>query len=578
MSHQGISLAAPVVSAEPRTNIQARFPDGRAFNADRGTPLEAFIQAAYPDCYWEYMGAEVNGKLRELTRPLTADSDLIPITTNHSDGARIYRRSLSFLLVAAAKELFPDDVIEIQHSMVFGGYYCERQSGVAFSAENLVALNSRMQALVKAELPITHVRLPLEEALQLFRDNGEEEKADLFARRRNNYLTLYELNGVRDYFHGFMVPNTRYLRIFDLLPYADGFVLRFPRRRDPHILQPFSDTPALVNIFQSYKDWLKVIGAPSVTSLNQAVASGRIQEVILIAEALHQRQLSGIGRDIATRENKVKLILISGPTSAGKTTFSKRLAVQLLARGIHPVAVGMDDYFVDRVVTPLDETGDYDFEHIDAVDVPLFIKNLGLLLNGEAINRPIYNFISGTREWAGQMRLRDDQVLIIEGIHGLNPRIIEGLPEEAIFRIYINPFTQLNLDKHNRVATTDTRKLRRMVRDFHHRGYSAADTIARWPKVRAGEKKWIFPNQPRADAFFNSALVYELSALKPLAEPILLQVEPDTPERIEANRLRAFLQWFDPIPDLYRSSIPNESILREFIGGSILEGFEPWVE
>ncbi len=567
-----------IISAEPRSNIQVRFPDGRAFDGPAGSTIEAFIHTAFPEEPWKYMAAEVNGRLRELTRELHADADLIPITANDSNGARIYRRSLSFLLVAAAKELFPDDVIEIQHSMVFGGYYCERRCGVPFSAESLAKLEKRMQTLVENKLPISHVKMPLAEALQIFRDNGDEEKADLFARRRNNYLTLYQLNSARDYFHGFMVPNTSYLPVFALLGYGDGFILQFPRRRDPHLLQPFDDTPALVNIFQSYKDWLNVIGVPSVTSLNQAIATGRIQEVILVAEALHQRQLSQIGREISERDNKVKLILISGPTSAGKTTFSKRLAVQLLARGIHPVAVGMDDYFVNRLMTPLDETGDYDYEHIDSVDVPLFINNLGLMLRGETINRPIYNFISGTREWSGQMRLREDQVLIVEGIHALNPRLTEGLPEEAIFRVYINPFTQLNLDKHNRVATTDTRKLRRMVRDFHHRGYSAADTIARWPKVRAGEKKWIFPHQLRADIYFNSALVFELSALKPLAEPILLMVEPDTPERIEANRLRAFLQWFDPIPEVFRSSIPNESILREFIGGSILESFEPWIE
>lgn len=578
MTQQGPSLTSPVVSADIRSDVQARFPDGRAFNAPAGTKLESFTQAAFPESYHKVVAVQVDGRLRELTVALYADADIQPVTAGDSDGARIYRRGLSFLLVVAAKALFSQSVIEIQHSMPFGGYYCELVGEDETSAETLTQLTEKMHALVAADMPITQVRVPLDEAIAVFKASGDDEKAELFARRRNNNLTLYELDGVRDYFHGFMVPSTGYLPAFDLLEYGDGFILHFPRRRSPHTLQPFADAPGLVNIFQTYKDWLKVIDASSVTTLNQAVQSGRIQEVILIAEALHDRQLSRIAREIAERQDEVKIIMISGPTSAGKTTFSKRLAVQLLARGINPVALGLDDYFVDRDKTPRDESGDFDFEHLEAVDVPLFIKNLGILLDGGTITRPIYNFITGSREWAGQMRLRETQMLIVEGIHGLNPRLVEGLPESAIYRIYISPFTQLNLDKHNRVATTDTRKLRRMVRDYAHRGYNAADTIRRWPKVRAGEKKWIFPNQPRADAFFNSALVYELAAIKPLAEPILLQVEPDTPERIEANRLRAFLQWFDPIPSIYQRNIPNTSLLREFIGGSILEGFEPWVE
>ena len=567
----------PISLSAPRTDIQIRLSNERAYNAPPGTTVEAFMQTAFPDTFHTVMAAEVNGRLRELSVALFNDADVKPVTVHDSDGGRIYRRSLSFLLIAAAKELYPDDQIEVQHSMVHGGYYCERTTGEAFSAEDLAKIKARMQALIDADMPINQVTLPLDEAIAIFQDNGDDEKAELFAKRRNNQLTLYELNSVRDYFHGFMVPSTGYISVFDLTCYADGFIIHFPRRRDPSALQEFRDTPQLANIFQTYTDWLRIIGVPSVTSLNQAIASGRIQEVILIAEALHQRQLSRIGRDISER-GTVKIILISGPTSSGKTTFSKRLAVQLLARGIHPVAVGLDDYFVDRDNTPRDAQGDYDFEHLDAVDVPLFTQHLGQLLRGDSITQPHYNFITGGREWRGDLRLRNDQVLIVEGIHGLNPRLVEGLPEEAIFRIYISPFTQLNLDKHNRIATTDTRKLRRMVRDYAHRGYNAADTISRWPKVRAGEKKWIFPNQPRADAFFNSALVYELAAIKPLAEPILLQVPPDTPERIEANRLRAFLQWFDPIPETFRNTIPNDSLLREFIGGSIMEDFKPWIE
>jgi uridine kinase len=292
-----------------------------------------------------------------------------------------------------------------------------------------------------------------------------------------------------------------------------------------------------------------------------------------VAEALHNRQLASIATDIASLRPALKMVLISGPSSAGKTTFSKRLAIQLLALGIRPVAINMDNYFLNRDETPRDESGEYDFEALEAVDVPLFRKHLKMLLLGQTIQQPRFNFHRGERESGTELSLGPDQVLLIEGIHGLNPRLVEGIPPDAMFRVFISAFTQLNLDKHNRVPTTDTRMLRRIVRDESRRGYSAAATIGRWPSVRLGEKNHIFPHQHNANVFFNSALVYELSVLKTLAEPLLLQVEPGTKERIEANRLMAFLQWFDPIA---RDLVPSDSILREFTGGSILEDFEPW--
>ena len=387
------------------------------------------------------------------------------------------------------------------------------------------------------------------------------------------YLTLYELNGVKDYFHGFMVPSTGYLDLFDLRHYGDGFILQFPRRHQNDKLQPFEDEPRLARVFREYNDWLSLIGVPSVAALNEAIRRGRTQEAILVAEALHNRQLASIAAEVAERRPEVRVVLISGPSSAGKTTFSKRLAIQLLALGIHPVAINMDNYFVNREDTPVDENGEYDFEAIEAIDVPLFSKHLLDLFQGRTIQQPKFNFQTGARETGTSLTLALDQVLLIEGIHGLNPRLVAGLPDTATYRVFISAFTQLNLDRHNRVPTTDTRMLRRIVRDASRRGYSATDTLARWQSVRRGEKNYIFPNQNNADVFFNSALVYELSVLKPLAQPLLLQVEPGTPERIEANRLLAFLQWFDPIDG---EAIPSDSILREFIGGSILENFEPW--
>jgi uridine kinase len=560
--------------ASPRQTVQARFPDGRAFEAAKGTPLEAFVEAANLQTNGRVVALLVNGRLRELSIPLEADADLVPVTTANSDGSRIYRRSLCFLMIAAAAEMFPERIITIMHSMPYGGYYCEFE-GVKAADSDLARLKKRMGELVTADLPLAQVKVPLDEALQLFRESGDEEKATLFAKRRKDYLTLYELNGERDYFHGFMVPRTGYLNLFDLRLYNQGFILQFPRRHQPDVLQPFEDEPVLAQVFQEYDRWLQIVGMSRVAALNEALANGRILEAILVAEALHQRQLARIAGEIASRGTAVKLVFISGPTSAGKTTFSKRLAIQLLAHGIHPVTVGMDNYFVNRHETPLDEDGRYDFETLDAVDIPLFQRQMQQLLLGETIIQPRYNFFTGQREAGEPLAIGLDHVILIEGIHGLNPRLVEGVPPEAMYRIFISAFTQLNLDKHNRVPTTDTRLLRRIVRDATHRGYTAADTITRWPSVRRGEKRYIFPHQHNADVFFNSALVYELAALKPFAEPLLAQVEPDAPQRVEANRLRAFLQWFDPLPPDIRAHIPGDSILREFMGGSLLRDYEP---
>ncbi|MEJ2748632.1 MAG: nucleoside kinase [Anaerolineae bacterium] len=559
-----------------RQTVQARFADGRAFEGPIGTPIEAFIQAADLKVNGRIVAALMNGKLRELATPLMADANLEVETTANSDGTRIYRRSLSFLMIAAAAELFPGRTITIQHSMPFGGYYCELDDHEKLTIDDLDRLRRRMQELVAAQLPINQVKVPLEEALQIFRDSGDMEKADLFSKRRKDYLTLYELNGVRDYFHGFMVPNTSYLDLFDLRRYNDGFILQFPRRQQPDLLQPFEDEPTLARVFQEYEDWLRIIGVPNIATLNRAIRDGRTQEIILVAEAFHNRQLNTIAGEIACRRPQVKVVMISGPTSAGKTTFSKRLAIQLMAQGLHPMAIGMDNYFVDRDDTPRDEKGDFDFEALEAVDVPLFRQHLSQLMAGETIIQPVYNFHTGMREWGEELSIGPDHVILVEGIHGLNPKLVEGLPPDSIYRIFISAFTQLNLDKHNRVPTTDTRMLRRIVRDAAHRGYTAADTIRRWPSVRRGEKRYIFPHHNNADVFFNSALVYELSVLKKLAQPLLLQVEPGTPERVEANRLLAFLQWFDPLPNGSIEYIASDSILREFIGGSILSDFEPW--
>ncbi|MEM7333063.1 MAG: nucleoside kinase [Chloroflexota bacterium] len=557
-----------------RQEIQVRFPDGQAFNAPRGTTVLQFMEKAKPQANGHIVAALVNKKLRELGVPLKKDSKIAPVTIASSDGMRIYRRSLSFLMIVAARHCFPEQTIEVKHSMPFGGYYCERSDRAPFSSKALQMLKDEMSRIVAGALPIRKVEVPLDDALALFRGSGDIEKAALFTRRRKDYLTLYELDGILDYFHGFMVPNSSYLAYFDLHLYGNGFILHFPRKQNPDgKLLPFEDETRLARVFQEYGQWLKIMGVSGVAALNDAIRNGRLREIILVAEAFHQQQLSKIANEIT--QQRPGVILISGPTSAGKTTFSKRLAIQLLAKGIFPITMGMDNYFVNRDQTPRDEKGEYNFEALEAVDVPLFRNHLKALLNGETITQPRYNFHTGLREEGDPLYISNEHVIIIEGIHGLNPKVVEGVPPEAVYRIFISAFTQLNLDKHNRVPTTDTRLLRRIVRDAEYRGYTAADTIKRWLSVRRGEKRYIFPNQQYANVFFNSALVYELSVLKRLAFPLLLQVEPGTPERVEANRLIAFLQWFDPIPKDSLGCIPNDSILREFVGDSVLETYEP---
>jgi uridine kinase len=473
-----------IEKTERRTTVQAHFGPELTYEGPVGTTIEEFIKITRPPAHGRIVAALANGKLRELSQELTQDADIVPVTTADSDGSRIYRRSLTFLVIAAAAEVFPDRTIIVHHSMPFGGYYCERDDEKPLTDEELNALEKRMRQLVAEDLPICRVRIPLSEALELFRSQGDMEKAELFSRRRKDYLTLYELNGVRDYFHGFMVPRTSYLDLFALHHYSNGFIFQFPRRQWPDDLQPFEDEPRLARVFRDYQDWLSIMGVASVTGLNREIRSSRTGNVVLIAEAFHSRQLSSIAQEIASKQPHVKIVLISGPTSAGKTTFSKRLAIQLLANGIFPVTIALDNYFVNREDTPLDEMGEFNFEVLEALDLALFRRQMRQLLNGEKIICPVFNFRSGQREWGDQLSIGADQIIIIEGIHGLNPALVKGIPDEALYRVFVSAFTQLNIDKHNRVPTTDTRLLRRIVRDAAHRGYTAADTIRRWPSVR----------------------------------------------------------------------------------------------
>jgi uridine kinase len=516
------------------------------------------------------VAALVSGELRELTYRVEADIEVTPITMAHSDGFRIYRRSLAFLLVTAVHELFPDATVYVDHSLTFGGYFCQIQGREAFSEEELRQVEARMWEIVADDEPLLKARVPLNDAIALFKARGDDDKVRLLARRSKGYLTLYQLRGFRDYFHGYMVPSTRYLQVFDLRNYPMGFILRFPRSQPPMQLQPVLDYPKLLSVFREYGHWMELMDIRDVGCLNDAIAGEQVREIILVAEALHEQRVARIAQEIASRQGECRLVLVAGPSCSGKTTFSKRLSIQLLANGLRPFALELDNYFVERQKTPRDENGHYDFESLDAVDVQLFNEHLLQLLDGTEVTLPRYNFRTGLREVGQSVRLRPDHIVIVEGIHGMNPKLVPDIPPGVTFRVYTSALTQLNIDKHNRVPTTDTRLLRRIVRDAAYRGYTAQQTIDRWESVRRGEKRWIFPFQEHADVMFNSALVYELAVLKPLAKPLLLQVKPFTRTHVEAKRLMAFLEWFEPLaPTL----VPDNSILREFVGGSILRDF-----
>jgi len=560
-----------VRETKKRETAQVHLPDGRILEGPAGSQLELFLSAL--DTPAPVVGGIVNGELRELTYPIEMDSKVRPVTMGEADGMRIYRRSLTFLLAAAFDELFPDAELTVDHSVSSGGYYCEVRGREPLSQADLSRLEARMRELVDADIPFAKTIVPLEDALRHFQERGLHDKARLLAHRKKPHLVLYQLGNHKDYHHGYMVPSTRYLKWFGLAKTDGGFTLRFPRRHRPTELLPLPEYPKLLATFREYGDWLERLGIPSIGVLNDAIVEGRAREVILVSEALHEGRIAEIARMIAERASHLRVILVAGPSSSGKTTFSKRLSIQLLARGLSPFPVELDNFFVDRDKTPRDEHGEYDYESIEAVDRKRLNHDLRRLIRGEKVQLPKYNFLTGVREEGESVQLDQGQIIILEGIHGLNPDLIPEIPPESTFRIYVSALTQLNLDRLNRVSTTDTRLLRRIVRDATQRGYTAAETIRRWESVRRGEKRYIFPFQEFADVMFNSALMYEGSALAPLAEPLIRQVPFGTVEHVEAKRLLAFLEWFLPIDaDL----IPDNSILREFVGGSILKEFSPW--
>lgn len=561
-----------ITSTSARETIQIQLPDGVVLEGPRGAKLESFINGiSSPDV--PIVGAIVDWELRELTYSINKDAEVRFVTMSETDGMRIYRRSLTFLLAAVFDELFPEAKLYVDHSISSGGYFCRVVDRESLDESELSTLEKRMQVIVEEDLAFEKSQLPLDEAIEYFKKKGYIDKVRLLAHRRKQHLVLYRLGNMQDYYHGYMVPSAGYLKWFRLVRIGDGFTLCFPRRHRPTTLNDPPQIPRLLKTFRLYGDWLKNLGISSVGALNDAITVGMSRKVVLVSEAMHDRQITEIAAQIYARKEVIRVVLIAGPSSSGKTTFSKRLSIQLLARGLSPVPIELDNYFVDRKKTPRDETGEYDFESIEALDLESLNNDLVLLIQGKKVQLPKYNFRTGLQEQGDQVRLREGELLILEGLHGLNPDLARGVDHTQTFRIYASALTQLNLDRFNRVSTTDTRLLRRIVRDAKQRGYSAAETIRRWESVRRGEKRYIFPYQDNADVMFNSALVYEGSALAPLAEPLLRQVPFRSNAHIEAKRLLTFLEWLLPIDtDL----IPDDSILREFIGGSILKQFTAW--
>lgn len=556
-----------------RKTIEIILPDGRVFTGQRGATLQELL-VMLPE--WDnppITGAIVNGELRELTYPIDMDARVRPVTMADDDGARIYRRSATFVLEAAFEELFPDNSMKLDHSVSAGGYYCEVTDRDPLSLDDLKALQRRMQELVDLDLKFKKRTVPIKEAIKYFKEKGLTDKVQLLKYRQKDYLVLYQIGNHLDYHHGYMLPSAGFIKWFSLDVAGDGFILNFPRRNSPTQILPKTSYPKLLSTFRQYGNWLERLGIESVGSLNDANAGGNLREVILVSEALHELQITDIAQHIADRSEEARIILIAGPSSSGKTTFSKRLSIQLLAQGFSPFPLEMDNYFVDREKTPKDEAGQFNFEALGAMDTHQLSVDLKRLIAGEEVQLPHYNFKAGRQEKGEVVKLSQDHLLILEGIHGLNPKLLPDIPASSTFKVYASCLTQLNLDRYNRISTTDTRLIRRIVRDARERGYSAQQTIQRWDSVTRGEKDYIFPYQENGDKLFNSALVYELSAIKPLVEPLLRQVPYGSLEYVEAKRLLAMLEWFLPIDN---QMIPDNSILREFIGGSILKDFTLW--
>ena len=505
--------------------------------------------------------------LKELSQSVLRDGSLEFITSDQKPGRDTYRRSLTLLMETAAWKLYPNLELLVQHS-IGQGYYCEFRHKDAICVPDrkmLFALKEKMQDFVKADLPIIKYNMNTQDASTRFREMGRMDKVRLLRYRRSSRVNVYELQEFPDYYYGYMVPSTGYLEYFDLLPYQNGFMLMFPGK-DPKIVAEFSSSDKLFRTLNDSAQWGIDMGIRTVGELNDVIASGRMQDMILVQESYMEQKIGDIAETIASDRRK-KFVLIAGPSSSGKTTFSHRLSIQMTAHGLKPHPISLDDFYCNREETPLDENGEFDFECLEALDIPLFNQCMTDLLAGKEVTLPVFNFKTGHREYRQKpLKMGPDDVLVIEGIHGLNEKLSYELPKENKYKIYISALTQLNIDDHNNLSTADGRLIRRMVRDARTRNTTARETLARWHSVRRGEEKNIFPYQEEADIMFNSALIYELSVLKLYAEPLLFSIDNTCPEYPEAKRLLKFLDYFLTISS---EGIPKNSLMREFVGGSV---------
>jgi len=534
-----------------------------------GASLTEIYEAVGVSLKYRPLCVYVNNRVRSLTYRCWEPCDVEFADYTSAIGQRTYLLSLCFILTKAVNEIFPARRFNLEHP-VSKGYYCNFADRHPLSDDEILLIKSKMQDIIAADTPFEQHIVRTADAVKLFRDKGMDDKALLLETSGIAYASYYESDGYIDCFYGNLVPSAGYIHLFDVIPYFSGLLLRVPQNDNPENLNPVTKQDKM---FEAYKRFLKLqetIGLNNVGDLNLEIRNGKAREVILVSEAVQEKHIASIASNIADRyvNGGAKIVLISGPSSSGKTTFCRRLQIQLITNFLSPVGISLDDYYLNREETPLDENGNYDFESLYAIDLPYFKSDLRKLIAGEEIELPIFNFETGKREYKGnKIRLKENSVIVLEGIHGLNPELTESIPEEYLFKIYVSALTTISLDGHNWIPTTDNRMLRRIVRDYQFRGYSAKQTIAMWKSVRKGEDKWIFPYQENADETFNSAMIYELAALRRFAEPILYEVLETDAEYAEAHRLLKFLRYFNYIPE---SELPGASLLREFLGGGKL--------
>lgn len=540
------------------------FPQNIKKEYPKGAKLQEIAKEFQKDFKSDIVGAIVDNELKELWVRIQKDCSLQFIDLTTAYGNRFYSRSVAFLFIIATKELFNGCRVTVEHSLS-KGFYCEVHKDEPLTQEDVSKIEEKMWELQKQDLPFEKKKITSVEAIELFESTQQLDKVDLIKYRKKENINIYSCYGYYDYFYGYMVPSTGYLKLFELKFNNPGLVLRFPEKSDPNKLPEYIEHKKLFNIFREFEKWGRILDLENISHLNDGIKSGRINEIIPVAEGLHEKKIAQIA-DMITASGDKKLVLIAGPSSSGKTTFAQRLSVQLRVNGLKPVPISIDDFFKDRADTPIGEDGDYDFETIDSIDIVTFNDVMMKLIKGEEVEMPVFNFHTGNKEWKGKkLKISEDQVLVVEGIHGLNESLTKYIPHEQKFKIYISALTHLSIDDHNRIPTSDLRLIRRIVRDFQFRSADALSTIKRWDSVRRGEDKYIYPFQEEADVMFNSSLVYELAVLNQIALPQLMKIDNSVPEYIEAKRLTKFLQYF---LEADITSIPRNSILREFVGES----------